>query len=78
VAEDIVLIGARIGGQGSQTPRPIDGATENAAAVQVLLDNLIKPGLDPKVSCLFILDGGKALSKAVRATFGRYKPIQRC
>ena len=30
------------------------------------------------VARLFILDGAKALSKAVRATFGRHTPIQRC
>jgi putative transposase len=42
------------------------------------LDNLIERGLDPKVPRLFILDGAKALSKAVRATFGRQTLIQRC
>jgi putative transposase len=54
-----------------------EGATENAAAVQALLDNLVERGLDPKVPRLFILDGAKALSKAVRATFGRHTPIHR-
>lgn len=54
----------------------VEGATENAAAVQVLLDNLIERGLDPKAPRLFILDGAKALSKAVRATFGRQTLIQ--
>jgi putative transposase len=42
-----------------------------AAAAQAFLDNLIERGLDPKAPRLFILDGAKALSKAVRATFGR-------
>ena len=27
---------------------------------------------------LFIIDGAKALSKAIRRTFGRNTPIQRC
>jgi putative transposase len=27
---------------------------------------------------LFIIDGAKALSKAIRQTFGRHTPIQRC
>lgn len=35
-------------------------------------------GLDPTIPHLFILDGAKALSKAVKATFGRTTPIQRC
>ena len=46
--------------------------------VQALLDNLIGRGLDPKVCRLFVIDGAKALSKAIRRTFGRHTPIQRC
>jgi hypothetical protein len=54
----------------------IEGATENAAVVQALLDNLVGRGLDPAVCRLFIIDGDKALSKAIRKTFGRHTPIQ--
>ena len=64
----------------------IEGATENAAVAQALLDNLVGRGLDPAVCRLFIIDsvspapsgGAKALSKAIRNTFGRHTPIQRC
>ena len=56
----------------------IEGATENAATVRALLDNLIGRGLDPAVCRLFIVDGAKALSKAIRHVFGRHTPIQRC
>ena len=56
----------------------IEGATENAAVAQALLDNLIGRRLDPQVCRLFIIDGAKALSKAIRRTFGRHTPIQRC
>ena len=56
----------------------IEGATENAAVAQALLDNLIERGLDPKVCRLFVIDGAKALSKAIRKTFGRHTPLQRC
>jgi putative transposase len=56
----------------------VEGATENAATVQALLDNLVERGLDPAVVRLFIIDGAKALSKAIRRTFGRNTPIQRC
>jgi transposase-like protein len=80
VAEDIVLIGALgIDGNGDKHILGlVEGATESAAAAQALLDNLIERGLDPQVQRLFILDGAKALSKAVRATFGRQTLIQRC
>jgi transposase-like protein len=46
--------------------------------VQALIDNLVERGLDPTRRRLFIIDGSKALSKAIRRTFGRHTPIQRC
>ncbi len=46
--------------------------------MQALLDNLTSRGLDSAVCRLFIIDGAKALSKAIRQTFGRRTPIQRC
>ena len=56
----------------------IEGATENAATVQALIDNLVERGLDTTVPRLFIIDGSKALSKAIRRTFGGAAAIQRC
>ena len=56
----------------------MEGATENTAVVQALIDNLIERGLDPAVPRLFIIDGSKALSKAIRRSFGRHALIQRC
>ena len=56
----------------------LEGASENAAVAQALLDNLIERGLDPKVCRLFIIDGAKALRKAIRKTFGKHTPVQRC
>ena len=80
IEEDLTLLAAiGIDGDGSKHPLGvIEGATENAAVAQALLDNLIGRGLDPKVCRLFIIDGAKALSKAIRKTFGRHTPIQRC
>src|SRR6476659_10302074 len=39
---------------------------------------VIGRGLDPGICRLFIVDGAKALTKAIRQTFGRHTPIQRC
>ena len=80
IGNDLVLVAALgIDGEGHKHPLGlIEGATENAAVVQALIDNLIERGLDPKVCRLFIIDGAKALSKVIRATFGRHMPIQRC
>jgi putative transposase len=80
VQEDLVLVAAvGIDATGEKHPLGlVEGATENAATVQALLDNLVERGLDPAVVRLFIIDGAKALSKAIRRTFGRNTPIQRC
>jgi transposase-like protein len=56
----------------------MEGATEHSAVVQALIDDLIERGLDPAVPRLFIIDGSKALAKAIRRSFGRHTPIQRC
>jgi len=56
----------------------VDGATENTVTVQALLDDLIERGLDPTIWRLFIVDGAKALTRAIRNTFGKHTPIQRC
>lgn len=80
VDDDLVLIAALgIDADGNKHPLGLmEGATENAAVVQALIDNLIERGLDPAVCRLFIVDGAKALSKAIRRTFGAHTPIQRC
>jgi putative transposase len=80
IAEELILVAA-IGIDSGGVKHPlglIEGATENAAVVQALLDNLVGRGLDPAVCRLFIIDGAKALTKAIRRTFGRDVPIQRC
>jgi len=80
MANDLVLLAAvGIDADGVKHPLGVlEGATENAAVVQALLDNLVERGLDPKVCRLFIIDGSKALRKAIRRTFGKHTPIQRC
>src|SRR5579863_6450136 len=80
ISNDLTLLAAvGIDGEGAKHPLGLlEGATENAAVVQALLDNLIERGLDPNVCRLFIIDGSKALIKAIRRSFGRHTPIQRC
>jgi putative transposase len=74
IGNDLVLVAALgIDGEGHKHPLAlIEGATENTAVVQALIDNLIERGLDPKVCRLFIIDGAKALSKVIRRTFGAH------
>lgn len=56
----------------------VQGATENSTVVQHLLDDLIERGLDASQPMLIVLDGSKALRKAVRKTFADGSPVQRC
>jgi transposase-like protein len=55
-----------------------EGGSENSTVVKNLLNDLIDRGLDETQPRLYVLDGGKALHKAVRDTFGKDSPIQRC
>ena len=54
------------------------GATENATVVGELLGDLVERGLDFSEPRLYILDGGKALSTAVKKHAGESAAIQRC
>jgi hypothetical protein len=79
ITEHLVLVAAiGIDGEGVKHPLGlIEGATEHGAVLQALIDDLVERGLDPAPR-LFIIDGSKAPAKAIRRSFGRRVPIQRC
>jgi transposase-like protein len=54
------------------------GATGNATVVGELLGDLVNRGMDFLQPRLYVLDGGKALSAAVKKYAGEAAPIQRC
>ncbi len=54
-----------------------EGSTENATVATALLSDLVERGLDPEQGILFVIDGAKALRKAIRNVFGE-APVQRC
>jgi putative transposase len=54
------------------------GSSENSAVCVKLFEDLIERGLDPERPRLYVLDGSRALKKAVRKVFGEQVPIQRC
>jgi len=54
------------------------GATENATVVGELLGDLLSRGMDFMTPRLYVLDGGKALTAAVKKYAGEAAPIQRC
>jgi putative transposase len=64
--------------EGVKTPLGLwEGSTENAAVATALLSDLVERGLDPEQGILFVIDGAKALRKAIRNVFGE-APVQRC
>ena len=75
--DNIVALGIDIWGK--KTVLGIrQGASENTKVCTELLEDLIERGLSPEGDYLFILDGAKALSKAVKKLFGENAVIQRC
>lgn len=55
-----------------------EGATENAVVVKELLEDLVERGVRPGRKRLFVIDGSKALRKAIDEVFGKQHPVQRC
>jgi transposase-like protein len=54
-----------------------EGASENAEVTRALLADLVERGLDPTRRRLWVIDGSKALRKAIDQVFGP-QPVQRC
>ncbi|MCP3999116.1 MAG: hypothetical protein GY722_29235, partial [bacterium] len=54
-----------------------EGATENAAVVGDLLEELVERGLQLCPRTLFVLDGSKALRRGVENVFGKRAVVQR-
>jgi transposase-like protein len=77
-ADHLCVVALGIGIDGTKHPLAlVEGSTENATLVRDLLVGLRERGLDVTRPVLAVLDGSKALSKAVREVFD--KPIiQRC
>src|SRR5215472_8930221 len=78
IGNDLVLVAALgVDGEGRKHPLAlIEGATENAAVVQALIDNLIERGLDPKVCrlCEAQRDGASRPLGKIRPTFPTRRP----
>jgi transposase-like protein len=78
-AEHCLVVALGIDATGQKHPLGLwDGSTENATVCQGLLSNLQSRGLRTDRSVLVILDGSKALHRAVDQTFGQAACVQRC
>ena len=55
-----------------------EGSTESTRVVRSMLSDLIERGLDADRARLWVIDGGKALRKAIVETFGTAALVHRC
>jgi transposase-like protein len=79
IAGRVHVVALGISTEGVKVPLGLwEGSTENATLARELLADLVDRGLDPTQAILFVLDGGKALRKAVRDVFGEHALVQRC
>jgi putative transposase len=75
----VILLALGIDAQGNKHVLGLrEGSTEAARVVASLLSDLIERGLDAQRVRLWVIDGGKALRKAITQTFGACALIQRC
>ena len=60
IGDHVLVAAIGVDGQGEKHVLAIaEGATENSATVQALIDNLIDRGLDPEIPRLFVVDGAR-------------------
>jgi putative transposase len=79
IADRVHVVALGITTDGVKVPLGLwEGSTENATLARSLLADLVDRGLDPGQAILFVLDGGKALRRAIKEVFGERALAQRC
>lgn len=79
VAERTHVVALGITTDGVKIPLGLwEGSTENATLARTLLADLVDRGLDPEQAILFVIDGGRALRRAIRDVFGQQALVHRC
>src|SRR3954471_22744744 len=79
IAERTHVVALGISTEGVKIPLGLwEGSTENATLARTLLADLVDRGLDPSQAIVFVIDGGKALRKAIRDVFGEHALVHRC
>lgn len=79
IAGRVHVVALGITTEGVKVPLGLwEGSTENATLARSLLADLVDRGLDPGQAILFVLDGGKALRRAIKDVFGEHALVHRC
>ena len=77
--ERVILVALGIDPKGNKHVLGLrEGSTESTRVVRSLLSDLVERGLDADRARLWVIDGGKALRKAIVDCFGQLALIQRC
>ena len=78
-ADDILVVAMIVTADGTKIPVGLaHGDTENSTVVKRVLADLVARGLRFEDGLLVVLDGSKALRKAVNSVFGDHALVQRC
>jgi putative transposase len=75
--DNIVALGVDIWGK-KEILGLRQGASENTIVCTELLADIVERGLPADGDYLFVVDGAKALTKAIKKVFGADSVIQRC
>jgi transposase-like protein len=79
IAERTHVVALGISTEGQKIPLGLwEGSTENASLARLLLADLVDRGLDPEQAILFVIDGAKALRRAIKDVFGEHALVHRC
>ena len=79
IADRTHIVALGISTEGVKIPLGLwEGSTENATLARTLLADLVDRGLDPEQAILFVIDGGKALRRAIKDVFGEHALVHRC
>ena len=79
IAERTHVVALGISTEGVKIPLGLwEGSTENATLARTLLADLVDRGLDPEQAILFVIDGGKAIRRAIKDVFGEHALVHRC
>jgi putative transposase len=79
IAERTHVVALGITTEGVKIPLGLwEGSTENATLARTLLADLVDRGLDPVQAILFVIDGAKALRRAIKDVFGEHALVHRC
>src|SRR5712691_8415477 len=79
IADRTHVVALGITTDGAKIPLGLwEGSTENATLARALLADLVDRGLDPEQAILFVIDGAKALRRAIKDVFGEHALVHRC